>query len=115
MDASRDVRVAPSVVVICDPNLNRKSAIRCALSAADLILVESDSSISQLPPNEVVLVAWDLPAATSMARWTALGAEGNVVCYGDGADQWPITKRCEPLLAGASVLLDSATSNFAET
>ncbi len=37
-----------------------------------------------------------------------------VVCYGEGAEHWPVAYCCEILLAGASCLLDSAKPEFLE-
>jgi two-component system response regulator AtoC len=36
----------------------------------------------------------------------------NVVAYAHGADQWEIRAKCRPILAGASILLDSSTLEF---
>jgi len=37
-----------------------------------------------------------------------------VICYEERAQSWPLSKRCEVLLAGALSLLDSATREFAQ-
>jgi transcriptional regulator with GAF, ATPase, and Fis domain len=38
----------------------------------------------------------------------------HVVCYGDGVSQWPLGIRCQPLLAGACLVLDSAGDPFVD-
>jgi transcriptional regulator with GAF, ATPase, and Fis domain len=37
-----------------------------------------------------------------------------VICYDDGAHSWPLNRRCQALLAGASRLLDSAKAEFSQ-
>src|SRR6266508_3335827 len=36
-----------------------------------------------------------------------------VICYGDGAQSWPLSIRCQLLLAGSLWLLDSTRAEFA--
>jgi two-component system, NtrC family, response regulator HydG len=56
------------------------------------------------------------PASTfGLEAIHSLSRQGvRVICYEDGAQTWPLSRRCQLLLAGSSWLLDSAKAEFAQ-
>lgn len=80
-----------------------------------LAAAEAASAIEQR--GQLALVALDpcpAPDAPVLGLIRALKGRGaRVVCYGEGAQAWPVGKRCEPLLAGALAVFDSARAEFA--
>jgi transcriptional regulator with PAS, ATPase and Fis domain len=63
----------------------------------------------------IALEACLAPDAVGLEGIRSLKRKGfRVICYEERAQSWPLSKRCEVLLAGALSLLDSATREFAQ-
>jgi DNA-binding NtrC family response regulator len=77
------------------------------------------STFSRVRPAPVVVLAWaeERPADVeadldTVGRLRTCGA--TLIAYADGADAWPLARRCRVLLKGVSSLLDSASAQFAD-
>lgn len=121
--ASAETRVAPSVFVWdARPDgfahvariISECGATPCRVN--DLSVVGMDAAAMR---GQVALVALagcpdasDAPALRLLSALKQAGA--HVVCYGEGAQAWPLGRRCEALLAGALAVFDSAVAEFAD-
>jgi transcriptional regulator with GAF, ATPase, and Fis domain len=110
---------SPSIFVI-DSAPHRRRLLDLKLSDLRLEFVFLDNSstaadVEQLLPAAIVLVALDGTTEAALQIVQTIRHSGCVIlCYADGADDWPIGRRCEPLLAGAEALLDSTKPGFSE-
>jgi hypothetical protein len=78
--------------------------------------------LSAIPPVEfsrrcnlavVALGACPSPGALCLEGIRRLKQKGfRIICYEEGVQSWPLSLRCQVLLAGASWLLDSAKAGF---
>jgi transcriptional regulator with GAF, ATPase, and Fis domain len=116
---SAPARSSRSSIFVVDGNLHRKRLLNTVLSdpPAELVFLDNSSTAAAvrcLRPA-IVLVALDgeTSAALQIVK-TFRSACGAILCYADGADNWPLGRRCEPLLAGAQALLDSTKLRFSE-
>lgn len=121
--ASRNLESAPirsgrSPIFVVDSNPHRKRLLNNALSdPAELVFLENSSTpaaLQCLRPAAVVLIGLDSTNAALQIVQTFKNSCGAILCYADGADDWPLGRRCEPLLAGAQALLDSSKDRFSE-
>jgi len=109
----------PSIFIV-DGNPYRRRLLNAILSdlPAELAFLDNSSAaaaVQCLRPAAVVLVALDnkTNAALQIVQ-TVRSSCGVILCYADGADDWPLGSRCEALLAGAQALLDSTKFRFSE-
>ena len=121
-DSDADPATRRSEVVICDSHTPRSELIKriaaeCGAHSrqcADLLAV---GQITPSLQSSCALVALDqCPASDSpvLDAVRALAATGIfVVCYADGAQKWPLVKRCNVLLAGTLTFFDSGNARFA--
>jgi hypothetical protein len=104
-----------SSIVVFDKSSQRKSLLQAILSdrAPDVVFREHHSGALPQKPT-MVLVALDAEREAALELVQTLGTScRTIICYAGGSDGWPLRSRCEPLIAGARALLDSADPGFA--
>jgi DNA-binding NtrC family response regulator len=111
---------SPSVFVIGGAT-HRQRLLDTKLSVphVEFLFLDNYSSTAadvQRPGRDaIVLVALDDKTNSALQIVQTFRRSGcAILCYADGADDWPIGRRCEPLLAGAEALLDSTKPGFSE-
>jgi DNA-binding NtrC family response regulator len=81
-----------------------------ALSAMSQVAFSGDCSLAV-----VALGACSSPGALCLEGIRSLKRKGfKIICYEEGVQSWPLSIRCQVLLAGAAWLLDSAKAEFPE-
>jgi transcriptional regulator with PAS, ATPase and Fis domain len=114
-------RAPQPIVIICDRQYSRHPLISGTVSScgARPYWVESYSTIAELNLSircSVALVAledWPSSESLSLRVVRILKEKGfKVVCYENDVVSWPLGVQCQPLLAGAVCLLDSASEDF---
>jgi DNA-binding NtrC family response regulator len=110
-------------IMVWDPRPSRFQLVSHVISAcgARACRVEGFSAIRQVEYRDgchlavVALEACPAPGEIALEGIRSLKHKGfRVICYEEDAQSWPLSKHCEVLLAGASVLLDSAKPEFGQ-
>jgi hydrogenase-4 transcriptional activator len=87
-------------------------------SRAELVFLDNSptaADVQCLRRAAIVLIALDGKTNAALQIVQRFKSSGSaILCYADGAHDWPLGRRCEPLLAGAQALLDSAKAAFSE-
>jgi transcriptional regulator with GAF, ATPase, and Fis domain len=111
--------VRPRVAVV-DPSVGRRAelaALAAALGADVLALATPEQVLAADQVDCAVLavdrVLVDRPAFGDLVR-ALRRRQIPVLCYADGAGDWPLSLRCRLLMAGAHLLFDSAAAGFAD-
>lgn len=110
-------------VIVSDPLESRLESITHVVAECGANPIRTEE-LSNAEPVEsaaraglAVIALGELPnaAAESLKTVRALKQRGiRVICHEAGAHLWPVGMQCQPLLAGAWKLLDSASPNFAD-
>ena len=113
----------PWTVLLWDPRPSRLQYVSSIIAACGTHL-RYNEEISALPQVEgssawalavVALGTYPSPGDLDLEAIRRLKRKGfRVICYEDGAPSWPLSVRCQLLLAGSSWLLDSAKAEFAQ-
>src|SRR4051794_15175850 len=101
-------------IFVSDENVRRAEGILDALSCSVLTADFLDNASKDEPNfSRIVLVALNGATANGLETVRTLRrVTRDILCYCDGSCRWTLGKRCEVLLAGARVLLDSSDVNF---
>ncbi|MDP2320400.1 MAG: sigma 54-interacting transcriptional regulator [Acidobacteriota bacterium] len=107
-------------VLLLDASAERRQRVDAALAGIEprpqlIVDPHSPSPLRRSTDLALSLVGVDPPGAGSTALDTIAilkSKGGAVVCYGDGANGWPLDAHCRLLLGGASCVLDSAAGSF---
>jgi transcriptional regulator with PAS, ATPase and Fis domain len=111
----------PWTIIAWDPQKSRYPLINGILAAcgAQPRWFEEVTAVQQAELSRccclavVALGACPSPGDYSLEVVRSLKSQGfRVICYGEGAQAWPLVTRCHVLLAGSSWLLDCAGSEF---
>jgi DNA-binding NtrC family response regulator len=113
----------PWTVLLWDPRPSRLQCVSRIIAACGARL-RYNEEVSALPQVEgsyawalavVALGTRPSPGDLDLEAIRSLKRKGfRVICYEDGAPSWPLSLRCQLLLAGSSWLLDSAHAEFAQ-
>ena len=113
----------PWTVLLWDPQPARLQFVSSIITACGTHL-RYNEEIAALPQVEgsyawalavVALGTRPAPGDLDLEAIRSLKRKGfRVICYEDGAPSWPLSLRCQLLLAGSSWLLDSAKAEFAQ-
>ncbi len=113
----------PWTVLLRDPRPSRLQDVSSIIAACGTHL-RYNEEISALPQVEgsyawalavVALGTCPSPGDLDLEAIRSLKRKGfRVICYEDGAPFWPLSLRCQLLLAGSAWLLDSAKAEFAQ-
>jgi DNA-binding NtrC family response regulator len=115
--ATVELRTASSVLVLDDES-SRLKQVLTACGAQPQWLASLPAQMTASAYCSIALVALtappanDSPALAAVRRLQRCGFV--IVCYAPGVQEWPLGQQCQPLLAGATILLDSAQPNFAQ-
>jgi DNA-binding NtrC family response regulator len=109
---------APILVIDNAPHRKRVLERTWPDSLAELVFLDDSTvaaDVHRRRPAAAVLIALDdkVKGPLEIVQ-TFKSAGAATLCYADGADDWPLGRRCEPLLAGAQALLDSSKAGFSE-
>lgn len=105
-------------IIILDSNPHRQRLFNSLMPdyGPEVVLLDDPSTAAAMQrrrPAEVVVVALDGNANAALQTVRTLRSSCSaILCFADGADDWPLGRRCEPLLAGAQALLDSTKDGF---
>jgi two-component system, NtrC family, response regulator len=119
---SQRTSVPQGTVLLWDPQSSRRQLVRRHIEACGVRLrcIEDASALLRVKRSgdfTIAVVALEGvpspgdPSLEGMLRLTRQGFR--VICYEDGAQSWPLSVRCQLLLAGSSWLLDSTNAEFA--
>jgi transcriptional regulator with PAS, ATPase and Fis domain len=113
---------APWTILTCDPRPARLEIVRRIISECGARPREIEAAAT-IPPSVlscscnlavVALGSCSPPGNLELESIRSLQRQGlRVICYGEGAQSWPLGIRCLVLLAGSSWLLDSSKAEFA--
>src|SRR5262249_46487633 len=110
-------------IIVWDPRPSRFQLVSHIISQCGVraCRVEGFSAIRQGEYRDgchlaiVALEACTAPEEIGLEDIRGLKRKGlRVICYQEDAQSWPLGKHCEVLLAGASVFLDSASTEFGQ-